>query len=357
MRDLLYVGAESGFEAVRSAAETLGVRLYPATAQTAPVVLARYGGVLNGAIVSGGTAESLVALDRVAPGLPVVLLDASVRAPTPESPGDAPSDWAEAALRQALGELAAEAKARPAPDETWVEEWPGGWSAHTAYRLAGVAEPRNGAEAERLAVEAGRWHLAFADVVSRLPEGVTVRARYAGRDGETHVGLVLTANGPTADAARRTLRQAEADLGPLTRTGMIGGGAYVLEPAARSFLVPIRARATLALRPPDGDDLAPLFDGAESPYGDAWSLRPETALAEGERGGVGLPVVGPSGALGGLLSLLADPRVLAVVDVVVRPAPLDAGERELAQELARRAVGARGTDGYGGAKALGRRAV
>ena len=354
MGDLLYVGPEAGFEALSPAAEALGVRLYPATPQTAPGVLARYGGVLDGALVSGGTAGALVALDRVAPGLPVALLDASARAGTSEAPGEAAPEWPETVLRQALDELHAGHRHAETRGDESVERTPPGWTTHAAYRLAGVADPRDGADAERLAREAGRWHLALTDVVSRLPEGVSVRARYAGVGGEVRAGLVLTATGPSAEAARGAIGDARAHLGPLLRAGVVGGGAYVLEPSDGSLLVPVRARAALALRPPDGDDLAPLFDGSE---GDPWTAHSGTALAEGERGGVGLPVVEPSGALGGLLALLAGLDVAAVVDVTVRPAPLDVGERALAEELARRAVGARRRDGYGGAKALGRRAV
>lgn len=330
--DLLFLGPPSAYETLAPAAEAVGVRLYPAHPSGAEPLLSVYGGVLDGAVVCGGSAETLGRLGTIAPRLPVAVVDLSVGS-SPEALSGAVQ--AEAVLQRVLEELRFVEEERGTAERMVVarELSCGTWVAHATFRLAGVASPRSPGEAERFAEAAGRWHLSVADVVGRLPEWVTLRVRYAAAGRTLHAGVLLTAEGRDAHQATSRLDEARRHLNPLLREGLVADGAYALDGTGHEVLLaPIRAQAAVTLLAPEADELAPLFDTFHS---DPWVQSDGVALAEGEADGVALPVAGPNGALGPLLQVLVSLNSPAVVDVACRPAPLTSEERGRAADLAR----------------------
>ena len=99
MTDLLFIGPPAAYETLAPAAEAAGVRLFPAQLDDAERVLSVYGGILDGAVVCGGSAGALGRLVTVAPRLPVAVIDLSTGA-TSETLADVIRP--EAVLRRAL---------------------------------------------------------------------------------------------------------------------------------------------------------------------------------------------------------------------------------------------------------------
>ena len=354
MPDLLFLGPPAAYETLAPAAEAAGVHLFPAHLSDAEQVLSVYGGILDGAVLCGGSAEAINRLGAIAPRLPVAVLDFSAGS-SPEALCGAVQ--AEVVLQRVLEELrfVEEEKGTAERMEVVCELPSGTWLAHATFRLAGVTSPRSPGEAERFAKAARRWHLSVADVIGCLPEWMTLRTRYAAVGGTLHMGMLLTAEGKDAHQATHRLDEARRHLDPLLREGLVADGAYVLDGAGDEILrAPIRARVALALHAPEADELAPLFDTF---HDDPWVQSDGAALAEGEADGVALPVAGPNGALGPLLQVLVSLSSPAVVDVVARPAPLSAEERSRAADLARRASALMRTTPWDGPKRLARRAV
>lgn len=359
--DLLFIGDSAAYDSLVPVAARAGIRLHAAEGGSITATLGIYWSVLDGVLVLGVSEGLLRQIDLVAPGLPVVIMDS---APGSTLEGLGGALYPERLIRKALSDLTVGRRAVECartegadPESHLMPD--GRWVAHIAYRLEAVAAPREG-EQSRFTELATRWSRALIDSLSCLPSGVSLRVRYAAKDGEITVGLILGARGSSEAGTRKMLADASADLAPFVHQGLVCG-AYVMSredgDGKELLLKPFIARSAAIMCAPTAEELLPLFDSI--PDGLDRLVEGSIPSLEGaEASPLSLPFAGPdAGALVPLLNVLLEAGASVMVDMEVRPAPLDAEERERVLDMSRRASALVRQAPFDGPRRLARRSI